>query len=198
MLRQHIVLSALLLLLASSISDVFAGGEGATQAAARQTVESYCKIEFDGAWVPDRWAIIKFSPKRKAEREFWEILDSAVFQLESYPFIVISTYDIQEVNLNNPDHATAKVVYSQVAHSVSNTGSDWRHWHLVAEPIHDETVTLNLIFDKSKWWVLDPPTPRISKQKLIDYYETKRKEIADDGSPLGRRSIQILTFFKSL
>lgn len=198
MLRQYFITVALFLLLASSPLDVFADSESAEQAV-RQTVETYCKIEFDGGWVPDRWALIKLNPKReKEERIYRDMLDSAVFGLEHYPFIVVTTYDIREVNLLNPTHATAKVAYNRVAHSVSNTGKDWRDWHLVADRLDDDLVTLNLIFEKSKWFVLDPPPPRISKDRLIEYYSEVVKEVDDENSPLGRRASGILTSLKSL
>lgn len=129
--------------------------------AVHQAVETYCKIEFDGAWVEDRWAVIKFSDKRKDERKYRVVTDSAVFGLgKHYPFIVVTTYDIREVNLLKPTHAIAKVAYRRAAHSESKTGEGW---YLVADCLDDDLVTLNLVFEKNKWWVLDPPPPKISK-----------------------------------
>ena len=177
MLRQYLVTAALFLFLVSNASLVFANNEE-TARAVHQTIESYCKIEFDGAWVPDRWAIIKFSSKRKAERKFSEIMDSAVFQLEHYPFIVVTSYDIRDVHLLNPVRATALVAYSRVAHSERKP---IRGWHLATDHKDNDLVNLNLVFEKNKWYVLDPPPPRISKQMLVEYYEAKIKRLQDNG-----------------
>jgi len=182
MLRRCIVTAVFFLLFAGNASSVLADDEMAK--AVKQTVETYCKIEYDGAWVEDRWAIVKLSPKReKAERIYRDITDTAVFGLQHYPFIVITSYDIREVSLLNPTHATAKVAYNRIAHSVSNTGKDWRHWHLVADQLDNDLVTLNLVYEKNKWWVLDPPPPRISKDRLIEYYEYEIKHLNVENDP---------------
>ncbi len=172
MLRQYLSAAALFLLLVSNSSISLANDESAVQAV-HQAVETYCKIEFDGAWVDDRWAVIKFSENRKAERKYRDYTASSVFGLEHYPFIVISSYDIQKVDVLNPTHAIAMVAYSRVAHSASKTE---HAWYLVADRKDNDHVTLNLVFERNKWWVLDPPPPRISKDVLIRYYEGQVKE----------------------
>lgn len=172
MLRRYYIAAMLFLLSVSSAATIHA--ESMAQLAVHQAVETYCKIEFDGAWVEDRWAVIKLSEKRKADRIYQDFTDSSVFGLGNhYPFIVVTSYDIREVYLLNPTHATAKVVYKRVAHSESKTGKDW---YLVADRLDDDLVTLNLVFEKKKWLVLDPPPPRISKDFLLEYYEYRVKE----------------------
>ena len=172
MLRQLFITAFLFLVLVNSASSSLADTK-MTEKEIRKTIESYCMIEFKGAWVEDRWALIKFSAKRKAENKYRAITDSAVFGLKHYPFIVVSSYEIIGVRLLDSVHGTANVVYRQLAHSVDESDG---HWHLVAEPPHDETVTLNLVFDKNQWWVLDPPPSRISKGVLIEYYEYQVKK----------------------
>ena len=194
MLRQYLVKTVLALLLVSSSSLSLAKEENNAQGV-HQFVESYCKIEFDGAWVPARWAIIKFGPKRKVEREYNDVLDAAVFGLgDYYPFIVVTSYDIKETKVLSPKRATAQVMYRRVAHSESNTDGGW---HLVADPKDNDLVTLNLIYDKNKWYVLDPPPPRISRDWLLEYYEAVSKEAAEN-SPRWRRVTKVLTSLKSL
>ena len=86
------------------------------------------------------------------------------------------------------------MLYRRVAHSVGNTDGSW---HLVSDPMDNDLVTLNLIYDKNKWYVLDPPPPRISRDWLLDYYEAISKEAAEN-SPRWRRVTKVLTSLKSL
>jgi len=196
MLRRYFIKAALCLLLVSSATVTLADDESLVQSA-RQAVESYCKIEFGGGWIEDRWDIIKFGSKRKAEEKIKINTDANVFEIEYYPFIVITSYDIREVNLLNPTHATAKLSYDRVAYAVRNTGKDWRDWHLVADRLDDDLVTLNLVYEQKKWFVLDPPPPRISKDRLIGYYEEELKEAAEN-TPRWNRANRVLTSLKSL
>lgn len=194
MLRQYFTKAVLLLFFASISSSVLADNEK-IEKAVKQTVESYCKIEFDGAWLAYRSEIVKFSPKRKAERSLHKDADAAAFELQDhYPFIVISAYDVQEVHVLSPTRAAVKVAYHRVADSKSDTGKDW---YLVADREDNDHVTLNLVFEQNKWWIMDPPPPRISKDVLIRYYERKFNKAAVN-TPLWHRANKILTFFKSL
>lgn len=198
MLRKGFAVTTLFLLFAGSASSAFAGDESAVQAV-HQAVENYCKIEFDGAWVEDRWAIIKLNPKReKVESKYRDITDTAVFGLEHYPFIVVTSYDIREVSLLNPTRATASVAYRRVAHSVGNAGSYWRRWHLVADRLDDDLVTLDLVFADDKWWVLDPPPPRISKDFLLEYYEYKINHLKVENDPRWQNERGIVKLLKGL
>ncbi len=166
--RYFVIVAFFLLLVGGAVVFLFTGNKN-TLESARQTVETYCKVEFDGAWVEDRWAILKFSDERQEENRYREITDSAVFGLRPhYPFIVIASYAIHEVRVLSPVSATATVAYRRLAHSESATD---RKWRLISEPAHDETVTLNLVFNEKKWWVFDPPVPRISKRFLLEYHE---------------------------
>ena len=194
MLRQYLITAALFLFLVSNASNTFANDDSQAQAV-RKTVASYCDIEFDGAWVESRWAILKFSAKRKDDERYKEVTDAAVFELgEHYPFIVVTSYDIREIKILGPKRATAQAAYRRVAHSASKTGEGW---YLVPDPMDNDLVTLNLILDKNKWFVLDPPPPRISRDWLIDYYDELSKEAAVN-SPRWLRATKALTSLKAL
>lgn len=194
MLKQYFVTTALFLLLACNTSNTFSNEENKAQEV-RQTVETYCKIEFDGAWLADRWEVVKFSKKRKDERILHKDADASAFGLQDhYPFIVVASYDIKEIKVLSPKRATAQVLYRRVAHSASATG---REWYLVADPMDNNLVTLNLVYDKNKWYVLDPPPPRISRDWLIEYYDAETKG-ASENSPRWLRVTKVLAILKSL
>lgn len=103
--------------------------------------------------------------------------------------------DIKEIKLLDPKRATAQVMYRRVAHSVGNTDGSW---HLVADPMDNDLVTLNLIYDHKKWYVLDPPLPKISKQFLIDYYEATIKNLEVENDPLWQKERDTVKLLKSL
>ena len=165
-----VVLSLVALLFGGTISSIYA--QDMATAAVRQTVESYARGEFEGGDPDEREKIIRFSPKRKAQIEdqtgMWAYVDYSSFQR-----IVARGYLIEEVKLIDKKRAMAMIRYDRLAHSVGKNASD-RVFMLDTNA--NDTVTLNLVFDKNQWWVLDPPPPRVSKEVLIRYYEYQVKE----------------------
>ena len=143
---------------------------GGSISEARQAVEIYANVEFKGGDPSDLRKIIKFSTAREVElkRKFGIFLYTNFSEDE--PQYVVNSYMVKDVIVSG-NKAIATVVYQRIARTKDNCGSPF-----IAEPPHDETVTLNLIFKKNQWWVLDPPPQRVSKQVLIDYYEYQVKE----------------------
>ena len=158
---------------------------------ARSTVEAYCQNEFSGNDPDTRERLIKFSPKLVSQHKKEE-LDWTNIYVDSLEQVVVSSYKIGSINIFG-GHATAIVVFKRLAHKkVTNTVS-----YIVEQP-HDETVTLNLIFFKDRWWVLDPPPPRISKDVLIEYYEATIKNLEVENDPLWQKERDTVKLLKSL
>ena len=149
-------------------------GDQAAIAAARQVVERYCQIEFEGGGksMEEREQVIKFSPKREKQISKETGMGAHVDYSNSHD-IVVSVYEVKDVRLTGTKRATATVAFKRLARTEGDT---YNTQHYVAEPAHEELVTLNLVFDQKQWWVLDPPTPRVSKQVLIKRYEDEVKE----------------------
>ena len=165
-----------------------------TEQLARLAVENYAKLEFELGDPEKRQKIIKFSPKREAELQKESPKEWIYVTFGYHDRVIVSSYKLGDIKVSGA-RATAKLHYRRLAHAEGDTDDSWR---LILEPTHDETVTLNLVFDKgwrpptwsvsyvtaawnfvfteNQWWVLDPPSPRISKQKLLEYYEGKIKE----------------------
>lgn len=162
-----------------------------TEQLARLAVENYAKIEFELGDPERRQMVIKFSPKREAELRKESQKEWVYVTFGYHDRIIVSSYKLGDIHLNGM-RATAKLHYRRLAHAEGNTDNSWK---IVSEPAHDETVVLNLVFDKGwrpsnasfvstvrnflsegQWWVLDPPSPRVSKQKMLAYYEAKIKE----------------------
>ena len=172
MIMRHILIIFLFGALIPIGSPTLLYAQETTAMAVRQTVESYAHVEFEGGDPDEREKIIRFSPKRKAQIEdqtgMWAYVDYSSFQR-----IVARGYLIEEVKLIDKKRAMAMIRYDRLAHSVGKNASD-RVFMLDTNA--NDTVTLNLVFDKNQWWVLDPPPPRVSKEVLIRYYEYQVKE----------------------
>lgn len=204
-LKKYFVTAAILLaltaILLTLVATVFAVKP--TEGLARQAVETYARVEFELGDPEKREKIIKFSPERaeelkKKSPEEWIYVTFGYFDR-----IVVASYKLDEVKVTGT-RATARLIYRRLAHADGDTDDTWR---LIPEPAHDESVTLNLVFDKgwhssawsvsfltatlnsiftkNQWWVLDPPVPRISKQAMINYYSNQLKWYEDRKKEIG-------------
>lgn len=194
MLRKRFISAVFFLLLASNGPGVHSAIENTTDVL-RQAVETYCQIEFDGAWIEDRWGIVKFSAKRKSERELKIHTDAHIYQIKNYPFVVVSSYEIRDIRVIGPVRATAQVAYQRLARS--ETEADGR-WHLVVDRYDNDVVTLNLVFEGGRWWVIDPPLPRLAKDVLIRHYETTIRDLEVENDPRWQKERDIIKLLKSL
>ena len=138
-----------------------------------QAVEIFCQIEFEGDQESRRYETIWYSEKEVTRRKKQRFpLPVHSFAAGSDPLFVVASYQITEVQPQGK-HATAKVRYKRLVRT-----EDWGSLarRIIPEKNDNDLVTLNLIFENSRWWVLDPPPPRVSKQVLIEYYEGQVKD----------------------
>ena len=196
-LKKYFVIATIILLAITAVlltlmATVFAVKP--TEQLARMAVENYAELEFELGDPEKSAKVVKFSPERAAA---WEKQHPKewIYVGPSYPRVVVSGYTVRDVQVNGKK-ATATVTYRRLARIVKGDTPD--RLRLIAEKAHDETVTLNLVFDqgwrpptwrvsyattawnfvftKNQWWVLDPPPQRVSKQVLLADYEWKVKE----------------------
>ena len=162
---------------------------------ARNTVEYFCKIEFEGDREPKRVNVIHYSDKMAAIRQKTrDPLPLYSIFFDQDPLFVVASYKILGVQVRG-NHATAKIEYRRIARSI---GIIQDTWHLIAEPPHDDTVTLNLVFKKNQWWVIDPPPPRVSKEALIRYYEATIKNLGVENDPRWQKERDTLKLLNGL
>jgi hypothetical protein len=50
---------------------------------------------------------------------------------------------------------------------------------LIPDSLGHDIMKLALIYDGSKWWVLDPPIPRISLEAIIRYHKSDLDRLGD-------------------
>ena len=130
----------------------------------RKMVESFCKMEFEANEFNQRVKLIKFSATREKQEKkrtgpalpwvlFWD--------WDSY--YIVSSYKVDSVKVKD-DRAVAIVEYKLLGRSKGKG-------RIISSDKQIDIVKLNLVFDGKKWWIYDPPLPKISKKKLIELYE---------------------------
>jgi hypothetical protein len=162
--------------------------------AVKVAANTFLQTEFDGSGEPPRQNLITFSPKRQAVLD--QISEPGVGPYELDIFdqaFIVKSFAILDCKVAK-DKATVTVAYQRLARVENFNTSDI---YIIPEKIDRDLVTLNLVFKKNKWWVLDPPPPRISKDVLILNYEEELKEAAEN-TPRWNRVSRILTSLKLL
>jgi hypothetical protein len=162
-------------------SAMFPAGLASTvqdNANVKEIVERFVQAEFDGAR-DIRFDLVKFSPERK---KFEEERDSQFRGFaktwESDPLVVVASYRIFDIKVQG-DRAFATVSYQRLI----RTEGDLEKRKLVKDYKADDVVKLNLSYVKGKWWIFDPPAPRVSQKAIVAYYESQihsMKSFVDD------------------
>lgn len=136
---------------------------------AREVAEAFCKAEFEGDYFDRRFELIKYSPKREAKMRqmdflLWE------FDFGSNRLHIISSYQVLDVKVTE-DKAVAKVKYRRLAKRTVFGGK------IIPDFKAQDISYFNLIKEKNRWWVFDPPIPRVSKKVMIDSYRKLLKSL---------------------
>ena len=188
--QRYWIAAGLFLLLATTAAVFILTGKGNTVQAARETVEAFCRNEFEGGEPETHERLVRYSPAVEAEFQKSEHPWLAK-HVTTPPLVVVSAYEVKDVRVEG-DRATAVVAYRRLARSDN-------HYHRPYFPDRkdNDLVTLNLVFDKGwrpsganvsfvtaawnavftkdQWWVLDPPAQRVSKRVVLEYYEEEVK-----------------------
>jgi hypothetical protein len=169
-----LIMNILLALL--NFSQIFALDELKKIDSARELVEKFCRAEFMG--VQDiRLDIAKYSRKQRA----WEKKRDSEFRgmvkyWDNDPLFVVESYQITDVSVKKT-RAIATIVYKRVA---MTEGDGVLKRKLIPDRMSHDIVKLHLIYNESRWWVLDPPIPRVSLEAIIEYHKNYYKIMGDD------------------
>src|SRR5919109_2582344 len=176
-MRSHSrILITIIYFVLSVFSHVFAANELASQDSPRELAEKFCRAEFTG--VEDiRLDIAKYSRKQM----LWEKKRDPEFKgmakfWDNDPLFVVASYQITDVSVKK-NHAIATIVYNRLART---EGDGVLKRKLIPDRMSHDIVKLHLIYDGSKWWVYDPPTPRVSIEALIEYYRNTLNRLGSD------------------
>lgn len=143
--------------------------------AVRIVAEKFCYADFEGD--PDiRMDIAKYTASRRKEesRKDPELLGK-VIAFEADPIFVVKSFEITNI-LVERNTAVVTVVFYRIAKSM---GSGLPGRKIITDALKQDVVNLKLIHDQEKWWILDPPIPRVSAKALHQFYKDRIDSMAD-------------------
>ncbi len=160
----------------SVFSHLFAMDESTSVDSARELVEKFCRAEFMG--VQDiRLDIAKYSRKQIA----WEKKRDPEFRgmvkyWDNDPLFVVASYQITDVSVKK-NRAIATIVYKRLART---EGDGVLKRKIIPDSLEHDIISLDLIYNRSTWWVLDPPIPRVSLEDITRYHKSHLNRLGDD------------------
>jgi len=160
----------------SLLSDVIDANELADPYSAREVAEKFCRAEFMGT-EDIRLDIAKYSHKqmtreKKRDPEF----RGMVKDWDNDPLFVVASYKITDVSVKK-NHAIATIIYQRLART---EGDGVLKRKLIADRMSRDIVKLHLIYTDSRWWVLNPPIPRVSLEAIISDHKSILDRLGDD------------------
>lgn len=175
--RKHIVSILLAIVCCVSFNhSIWAKSlNGVEVDAVRIVAEKFCYADFEGD--PDiRMDIAKYTTSRRKEesRKDPELLGK-VIAFEADPIFVVKSFEITNI-LVEKNTAVVTVVFDRIAKSM---GSGLPGRKIIADDLKQDVVKLQLIRDQEKWWILDPPIPRVSVKALHQFYKDRIDSMAD-------------------
>jgi len=108
----------------------------------------------------------KRDPESRGMVKFWD----------NDPLFVVASYEITDVSVKK-NYAIATIVYNRLART---EGDGVLKRKLIPDRISHDIVKLHLIYNESRWCVLDPPIPRVSLEAIIEYHKNYHKIMGDD------------------
>jgi hypothetical protein len=142
-------------------------------------MESFCRAEFEGEekGTGIRLHTVKYSKKRYSEEKKTDPdFEGKVIYLKSSSLYVVGSYRVVAVEVKN-NRAIATVEYYRLART---KGGRTLNRQLIPDCNERDIVTYNLIYQNKKWWIYDPPLPRVSPEAMIDEFKENLKIMGDD------------------
>ena len=187
-MRAAVLASLILLILENGVNVCCADGP-------KLIAEKFCESEFLGA-DNIRLELAKFTPEREAKEKGKDsTFVGRVISWDGDPLFVVASYRIISLEIKGSS-AIATSEYVRLARTVDE-GVIQRE--IIPDYVVHDKVELYLIHEDGRWWILDPPTPRISIGAIIEFYQRKlgrlgpdwlsRKDVSDE-QKLAYRKLQ--------
>jgi hypothetical protein len=158
-------LSVVILLI--SACNVYTSDLPKAEKEAKKTVESFIQAEFNG--IEDarstKSKFVIFSPARQIQegkREFKGRVD----ELQYDPLIVVDSYRI--INVKVFDNRGETTVSFTALAKTKGQGEDRK---IIPVRHNEDIVRLNLVYENNRWWIIDPPLPRVSLEAMIEKFK---------------------------
>jgi hypothetical protein len=131
----------------------------------RESVDSFCEFEFNGAQDPSHRAeLVQFSDARLAEiRKIMNDVNPYLFEWQASPLWVIESFKVSKISVSGLE-ASADVDYVIVAQRDSWNGP------MQTVPRKVAHSQLQLKQFGTRWKIIDPPYPKVSKSFLSASY----------------------------
>lgn len=132
-------------------------------------VEGFCQAEFSGN-SQIRLDVVKYSKKRYlAEKKRDPDFVGKALYWDNDPLFVVASYKFLGVKVTKgKKSAQATVAYKRLART---EGDGELKRKLIPDSIERDIVIFHLIYEDSRWWISDPPPPRISLPAIVQYYK---------------------------
>ncbi len=136
----------------------------------RDFVETFCQAEFMGN-SRIRLDVVKYSKKRYlVEKKRDPDFAGKALYWDNDPLYVVASYKILDIEVaKDKQSARATAAYKRLART---EGDGELKRKLIADSMERDIVILHLIYQGSKWWIFDPPPPRISLTAIMQYYKS--------------------------
>jgi len=160
-------LIVVLMMFSFTISSALIAEEKSEEQKAKEVVVAFLANEFKGGDLEKRFDLIKLSPGREAKiRKIRGVVSPLSIEYLSDPMILVNNYNIIKIEVNG-NNAVATVSYLRLCRR-SKAGLEGR---FVYDYKENDIVTLYLKKLSGKWWVYDPPLPRLSFDLFFNWYE---------------------------
>jgi hypothetical protein len=136
----------------------------------RDFVEGFCQAEFSGN-SQIRLDVVKYSKKRYlAEKKRDPNFAGKALYWDNDPLFVVASYKFLGVKVNkDKKNAQATIAYKRLART---EGDGQLKRKLIPDSMEQDIVIFHLIYEDSRWWIFDPPPPRISLPAIVQYYKS--------------------------
>jgi hypothetical protein len=174
----------------------------------KKLVETFCSSEFNICTKAsfDRDKLIKYTQERIDHP-----LDNIAlndypyeFYLDSDPLIIVDQYKILDVKQIDEKHAYVLINYHQLAISkgAGNGINDPMSRKFITD-VRYINVTLNIEYDGKRWWIIDPPYPKVSDDVILKYYSDEASDTylyytGEKGPPLRKSTPKEIARFKEV
>ena len=136
----------------------------------RDFIEAFCQAEFMGNSLI-RLDVVKYSKKRYlAEKKRDPNFAGKALYWDNDPLFVVASYKFVTMEVaKDKKSAHATVMFKRLART---EGDGQLKRKLIPDSMERDIVILHLTYEDSKWWIFDPPPPRISLTAIMQDYKS--------------------------